>query len=164
MHRLHRGAHPHTPATAHGYHHPAQYYGQAYTPPPPTGQPHGLPLMLHQGHIYNQGHSYPVHPPVYTGYRHHPHPPSHTPSQHSTQDRALQHIDAIMNQQSLSPDNINCITAFAAIVNTSTTLTATQDTSNSHRMFNFLGWAGLPSGSKTHFHHLTHGMRILQMK
>ena len=63
-----------------------------------------------------------------------------------------------MNQPIMSSDDINHITAFTAIVSTSTALTATGFTSNSHRIFRFLGWAGLPHGDKENFHCLTQGI------
>ena len=86
------------------------------------------------------------------------HPTTHTLGQHSTQDRALQHIIALMAQPTFLTDNIKRITALAAIVNTSTTLTATRDTSNNHRIFNCLSWTGLPLDKEANFHHLTQGV------
>ena len=63
-----------------------------------------------------------------------------------------------MAQPTLLPDGIKRLTAFSAIVNTSTAFTASQDTSNDHRIFNCLGSAGLPLGKEANFHHLIQGI------
>ena len=62
----------------------------------------------------------------------------------------------------MSTDNINRITAFAAILSTSTALTATRDTSNSnsHRIFSFLSWSGLSHREDANFHRLTQDIWI----
>ena len=95
---------------------------------------------------------------MYTRYGHPTHPTIHTTDQHSTQDRALKHINALMAQPTLLSDDIKCLTVFSAIINTTTALTATQDNSNNQKIFNFLGWAGLSLCKEANFHHFTQGI------